>query len=127
MPIHVNSIGAFTFFDLVGTIYPRQEQLEIIERPGVDGSGARRSGARGKPFVLVSVAYYTDWTDYHMSLYEYKDLVGQDPQTLTRNDEDYGTFLVLEVTEVQPPQAVMNVAGDPTKQVRGVTRWTMLG
>jgi hypothetical protein len=127
VPILVNSIGSAVFFDLIGTIYLRQEQIEVIERPGVDGSGARKSGARGKPFQLLAVSYHDSWSAFHTAMTAFKAYPGTDPQTLTRNGESYGSFLVLDVMEARPPQAVLNVAGSPSSQVRAETAWTLLG
>lgn len=127
MPIHTNSIGSFTFFDLVGSIYPRQEQIEVIERPGVNGSGARKTGARGKPFVLLSITYFDDFSDAASELTSYKAYVGDALHTVTRNSVNLGDFLVLEVTEATPPMAVLNVAGSPSSQVRAEHRWRLLG
>lgn len=126
MPVHVNSIDSFTFADLVGTTYFSQQEIELIPRPGVDGLGARRSGVRGKPFVMVSICYHADFTTAAASLAEYTDLVGHNPVSLTRNSVDMGNFLVLEVTEHKPPQAVINVAGYPGAQCRAEVKWSLV-
>lgn len=127
MPVHVNSIGSFTFFDLDGDVFLRQQGLEIIDRPGVPGSGARRLAERGQPFVLKSTQYYEDWTDFRTTLASYVALVGQDPQTVIQFDEDWGTYLVLTGVVALEKHAVMNVAGAPGKTVRAVVRWPLLG
>lgn len=127
MPIHVNSIGSHIFFDLTGTIDLRQQEMEDLEWGGVDGTGFRLNGARGKPFQLRSIAYYNDWADYHTQFLAYAAESANNPINLIRNDESYGTFKVKRVVEAVPPQAVINVAGAPGKQVRGEFVWILQG
>ncbi len=125
MPVHVNSIGEAVFFDLIGALSPKQETLEIIERPGVDGCGARRMGTRGKPIEFLSISYHTSFTTALEFLQASKTLVGDDPQTVIRNDVTLGTFLVLSVEEATPAYAVVNVAGSPGSECRLEMKWTL--
>jgi hypothetical protein len=129
MPVQTNSIGDFTFIDLVGTIYLRQESLEVIERPGVVGTGFRKLAARGKPFELVSINYVWDFATARTALIAYNALVGEDPVAVIRNSINYGTFVVLNVTEAEPPFAVYNVIGTPdtSVQVRQTIKWQLHG
>jgi hypothetical protein len=124
MPIHDNSIGAESFQDLIGTIAPRQKQIEIIERPGVDDFGARNSGKRGKPFELVSIGYYESFESFHNKMADYLDLKDS-LQILTRNSVIYGNVIIEEITEHKQPQAVLNVAGAPGMQCRAELQWKM--
>lgn len=126
MPVHTNSIGAQTVFDLVGTIYSRQQQIEVIDRPGVDGSGARLTGARGKPFMLTSVAYHATFTAAKTAMTAYVALK-LSLQEVIRNGVSYGNFIVLDVAEATPPYSVLNVAGSPGSTVRAEVKWTLLG
>src|SRR4051812_13461371 len=110
MPVHTNSIGDAIFYDLIGTIYSPQQQVEIIERPGVSGSGARLTGSRGKPFDLISTTYHTNFSAAQDAMEAYVTLKTS-LQYLVRNTIEYGLHIVLDVAEASPPFAVVNVAG----------------
>lgn len=120
-----NTIGTAEFFDLVGTVYPRQPQIELIERPGVDDVGARFNGTRGKPFRLLSVTYFASF-DYAYAEFSSYIALKQTLQVLTRNSTTIGNVLVIEVAEAKPPQAVYNVAGAPGAQCRAEVLWTLI-
>lgn len=128
MPVHTNSINGFLFLEMQGPPYLRQQQLEIIERPGVDGSGVRRLGKRGKPFQLQTTNYLADFSEAHNAMLAYKDLVGDDPVSLTRRTVSEGTFLVLEVVE-RNCYAIFNSLGgfDGGEEVCHEVIWTLLG
>jgi hypothetical protein len=125
MPVLENSIGTAEFQDLVGTIYPRQAQIELIDRPGVDGVGARNTGTKGKPFKLVSVTYHANFAAAASAMTDYIALKSS-LQILVRNDEVFGSALVQDVTEATPPQAVYNVAGAIGAQCRAEVEWTLV-
>ncbi len=125
MPVLENSIGTAEFQDLVGTVYPRQAQIELIDRPGVDGVGARNTGTKGKPFKLMSVAYHDNFAAAITFLSDCLTLKGS-LQILVRNGEVLGSVLVQDVTESKPPQAIYNVAGAPGKQCRAELAWTLV-
>lgn len=128
MPL-ANLIDDFEFFDLQGAIVYRQEQLEIFERAGVNGSGIRRLGQRGEPFELVSVQFHEDFAAALAALQDYGDLAGTDPVELVRNGESHGDYLVLNVKEIAT-EAVSTICADgvdPTYQIRQTVRWRLLG
>lgn len=125
MPVLTNSIGGYTFFDLLGVIYASQQQVELIDRPGVDGSGARLTGKRGKPFSLVSVTYYANFTAAKTAMATFVAMKTS-LQNLTRNSVSYGNYIVLEIAEAKPPFAVINVAGAGGAQCRAEVKWTLV-
>ncbi len=125
MPVLENSIGTAEFQDLVGTVYPRQAQIELIDRPGVDGVGARNTGTKGKPFKLVSVAYHDNFDSATAAMADYITLKSS-LQILVMNGTLLGSVLVQDVTEANPRQAVYNVAGAPGKTSRAEVEWTLV-
>ncbi len=128
MPVLTNSIGTYEFLEIQGAPHLRQEQLELIERAGVDGSGVRKLGARGKPFQIRTINYETDFAAAKSKMDNYKALVGADPVELIRQDETEGTFLVLGVIEEQR-YAIMNAVGGLVggEECCHIVNWTMLG
>lgn len=124
MPVHVNSIGSYTFIDLQGIIDPRSEQLELLNRPGYDGTIARKTGSRGEPFMVQTVTYCTDFSVAKDAVLLYKSLIGEDPQTVIRYTVNHGDFLVLRVREVSCRVMVNSTSGF---NVRLVCAWELLG
>ena len=78
------------------------------------------------PFVLTTICYHTSFASYRLDLESYLTSVGTGPVQLIRNGVDQGDFIVMDITEAQPPQAVYSVAGAPDKQCRSVLRWTLI-
>ncbi len=126
MPVQFNSIGANDFQDLVGTVYPKQAQIEVIERPGVDSLGARNNGSRGKPFKLVSITYHDNFDRAAEALSDYAVDTKGSLVVLVKNSTVYGNVIVLDVAESTPAQAVYNVAGAPGKGCRAEVEWTLV-
>lgn len=144
MPVLQNSLSdnadvdaatvAVRFDSLSGEVVLRGEELEVINRPGVIGSGVRKLAARGKPFELASVVYCLNWDSVKTVSEYYKTLIGMDPLYLVKQDVKWGTFLVLDV-EVTNSQAVYSICGDtvfkdyfPTPlEIRLEAKWKLLG
>jgi hypothetical protein len=130
MPVHTNSIGSFDFIAMEGTVFLRQQELEIIKRPGVNGVGARRLGEQGKPFDIVTVNYEAtlqaaaNKLDDYIALKNASNLVA-----LVYHDIPYGFFLLLEVKEAKPPYAIMSAIGGFTggEQACHEVTWTFIG
>ncbi len=125
MPVLENSIGVAEFQDLVGTVYPRQMQIELIDRPGTNSIGARNTGTKGKPFRLVSTAYHDSFDAASQFLIDCTTLKDS-LQILVMNGTLLGSVMVVEVAEHKPRQAVYNVAGAPGKQCRAELAWTLI-
>jgi hypothetical protein len=129
MPVHSNSIGDFEFLSMEGQVFYRQQEIEVIDRPGVTGSGARRLGRRGKPFTVLTMNYEANLlaAEAKMQMYiemkDTEDLVG-----LVRHDVPEGFFLVLEVRE-QSRYAITNSIGGLVggEECCHEVAWTLLG
>jgi len=113
---------------LQGNIGLRTEQLEIFSRPGIDGAGARKTGSRARPVTLRSISYVADWTAAKAALVAYQGLIGQDPKTVIQHSINWGSFLVLNVSQTEA-RAVENAIGTivATPTVRLVCDWSILG
>ncbi len=73
------SIGDFTFVCLKGQPGVVQQEIELITRPGVDGTGLLRTGRRGQPFDLET-GVDTQTLEAGRTLFnQYKALSGTDP------------------------------------------------
>lgn len=134
MPVHTNSIGDFQFLEIQGPPYLRQEQVELIERDGVDGSGVRKLGKRGKPFQVTTINYVESYDVAKSKMAEYKDSVADDPVELIRQGTSEGTFTVLGVVE-RERYAIFNALGGIQEDEQNpvnhecchVVVWTLLG
>lgn len=134
MPVHTNSIGGYRFLELQGVPYLRQEQLELVERDGVDGTGVRKLGKRGKPFQFVSVNYEESFATAAAKMLEYIDLVGLGPVDIVRNSIEEGGFVVLSVVERERYAIFSQLGGiqeDEDHPVNleccHIVAWTLLG
>jgi len=127
-----NSIGAKQFVEMTGAIFYRQEQIEVINRPGVDGSGLRKLGKRGRPFTLVTKQYFATLYDAFDAIFNawtgYKTFIGTTTYTVTRNGVNHGDYAVLDVQEVATIP-VVNPCGNATSTHTAllVCKWTLLG
>lgn len=134
MPVHINKIGEFQFLEMEGSPELRKQRLEIIERFGVDGSGVRKTGKRGRPFQIRTMNYEESFESAKAKFDLYKLLIGDDHQEWIRQSVSEGTFLVLDVVE-QDRYAIFNSIGgiqdDPDHPVNHecchVVVWTLLG
>jgi len=128
MPVHLNTIGYFQFLSMEGPPFLRQEQLELIERAGVDGTAVRKTGKRSKPFEIVTLNYEASLQSAHNKMLEYKAMVGDDPVEWVRHSVSEGTWLVLEVRE-RERYAIFNSLGGLVggEQCCHVVSWTLLG
>jgi hypothetical protein len=133
MPVHTNSIGDFSFLEMRGSPFLRQQDLEIIERDGVNGSGVRRLGLRGKPFQLETTNYLHDFATALAAMDAYKEAVGDDPVPLIRHSENEGNFIVLGVAErdcyaiFSAIGGIVSVDNPLPHEVCQIVSWTLLG
>lgn len=128
MPVYINKIGDFQFLEMDGVFHLRQQELEPITRVGIDGTGLRRLGERGKPFEVVTLNYEADFDSAEDKVDEYLELVGSDPVAVIRFSESEGDFFVLQVREQRPPFAIFNSLGGLVggEQVCHLVSWTLL-
>lgn len=130
MPVHVNKLSPsagteFFFIDIQGSPDLRGEQVELFARPGYDGVVARKTGSRGDPFTIRTVAYWPSFIAARTALQTYKAAIGTDPWELWKYSISYGTFLILKVREIEC-RAMVNCTL-PGYSVRTVHEWELLG
>lgn len=102
MALPLNQLGDFTFITLVGNPVALSEQLELIQRSGLDGTMLRKLGKRGTPFELVGQVDVADLAAGRELYRQYLALKGADPVPLTWHDcestaEDGALVAVLDV------------------------------
>ncbi|RLC36458.1 hypothetical protein DRH27_05190 [Candidatus Falkowbacteria bacterium] len=79
----LNRIGIFTFDVMEGVWRGSQEQTEIIQRPGVDGSGLFLMGRKGHDITIQTAVCLTD-RQRAVEIYGlYEDAVGSLPVEVT--------------------------------------------
>ena len=98
----VFQIGPHTFLTLDGTPPMREQEGQIIVRPGVAGLAFWLTGERGQPFTLVSRVDCASKADALAKRYEYRQLVLAGKQSLIWGDhnletEDGAKVMVLAV------------------------------
>lgn len=123
-----NPDTAYLFEALVGRIVTVSKQLQVIERPGVDGHGLRDTGTRAQPFTLQGMEYVESRAAADTQLAAYKDLqaLGGGVQ-VTQGGIDYSPFDVLDVQFRGEPRqvarAVSQLVTNPTHML--ATVWTL--
>ncbi len=125
-----NQIDTNLFCSIEGAIFYRQEQLEVQNRPGVDGALIRRLGAHGIPFELTTKSYHASYTAARNALAAFDDYPGTAPVTLTRNGVSHGDYYVLSVYEVRTIPVVNptgHVVPDANATVCLIAKWKLLG
>lgn len=128
MPFHLHAIGPFTFDALRGEIHLEREENEVIVRPGVDGSGIRRLGQRGRPFVVETMRYETSYASAEIVLHGYQELIRLDPLQVIKNSiasRDLHQVLEVEKVAISPcTTAVGTIVANPSAIL--IARWTLL-
>lgn len=128
MPIHTNTIGAYSFEDIRGQLQPKQQQLEVIVRPGLRGESTRKTGVRGTPFQITTLHYVLDWDAAQDAMVTYLDLIHAGaPVEVIQHSLSYGYFKVLQVAQVEA-RACVNVIGQlvPNAELLQMVAWTLL-
>lgn len=128
MGVLTNSIGLYNFDDLRGNIPRRSQQLQIFNRPGIDGIVARKTGSRTGAVRITTHHYVLNWQAARDSIDAYKTLIGADPVTIIQHDVNYGTYLIASVEQVEA-RAAFNTIGSlvANAQVKQVVAWTIWG
>lgn len=116
MAVIVNQIGSFQFIELQGQPDQVMEQIEIIQRLGVDGVGLRKLGARGVPFQLHSRVDANTMGAARVGMNRYKRLIGGDPVSLYWNGLDISggesvNVAVLKVRQSRLQRIATSVGG----------------
>lgn len=113
-----NSIGQYQFAVLQGVPGVLTDNVQVIQRPNVDGIALRGLGYRGTPFTVRSVTDVDDLDDGRQTLVTYLTLVGADPVQLIINDVDYYSNEGLNVAVLRVAQERLTKA---TSIVGGLT------
>lgn len=88
----------FPFLHLTGDIAGIQQQLEVIERPGVNGVGVYLTGLRGEPFGMESSCDYGTRAAAWQAYAAYVSRVGTRLSLYKYGGQYLGDFLVMKVT-----------------------------
>lgn len=126
MPVHTNTIDAYQFEDIRGSLQPRSEELEIFARPGKDDTTVRLTGVRGRPTQIITVHYVADFTAAKNALSSYVQLKDGASYEIVQHSISFGDFRILDVVEVES-RAVANVIGSLISgaTVRQICQWTV--
>lgn len=88
-------LGDFSFINLTRALSRPVERLEREIRLGTSGVTFWRTGKRGEPFQLASVADVADVDAAQDLLAEYEDLVGGDPVNAIWADRAHESLVVV--------------------------------
>ena len=124
-------IGDEELFSIAGMPELPKQQLQIVERPGVDGAGLFDLGKHGKPFQVVSKCDYADIQAAHDAAARYCALIEGPPLQIVHGDVNYSGYGVyFQVLDVKagPPRGLVNAAGgvNPPSQAWMEAAWTLL-
>jgi hypothetical protein len=121
----------YLFTDLQGVIAASNEQLEVIERFGIDSHGIRKTGKRGRPFQMLSIEYFAgDASTVFAQINLYRALIGAAHGVkLVQNDLALWAYDVLDAQFAQPVRKIGRLANalTPTADIEMRTLWTLKG
>lgn len=126
MPVHTNTIDAYEFEDIRGSLQPRSEELEVFSRPGKDETTVRLTGVRGRPVQIQTMHYVASFEAARNFLSSYVQLKDGDNYEIVQHTVSFGDFRILDVVQVSA-RAVTNVVGAilPGATVEQVCQWTV--
>jgi hypothetical protein len=126
MPVHTNTIDAYQFEYIRGSLQPRSEELEVFTRPGKDDTTIRLTGVRGRPVQIQTMHYVADFQAAKDALSAYAQLKDGSQYEIVQHSISHGDYRILDVVQVSA-RAVTNVNGslltNPT--VEQVCMWTV--
>lgn len=98
-------IGSFYFLSIDGVPPVRQQQPQVIVRPGVDGVSFWLTGSRGVPFTVRTRVDCESKDDAFAKRYEYSQVVGVGKLPMVWGDqsmflEDNAQVMVLAVRPI---------------------------
>jgi hypothetical protein len=126
MPVHTNTIDAYEFEDIRGSLQPRSEELEVFSRPGLDDTTVRLTGVRGRPTQIQTMHYVADFTAAKNALSAYVQLKDGNNYEIIQHSVSFGDFRILDVVQVSA-RAVTNVVGSLISgaTVEQICQWTV--
>jgi len=99
----MNSIGSEQFVEIVGAPDLAKMRLELVERPGVDGTGIWETGIRGKPFTLTTRVDAEDLRAAIEAFGRYCAMPESGPVDVVLQDVSYLTYGInFQVLDVRP-------------------------
>jgi hypothetical protein len=120
-----NKIGTEEFVSIIGTWIPPAEQVEVDQRPGVDGTQVTKVGKKGRPFTVLTRVDTNDYPAAHDALQRYQGLIDGEPITMIQGGVSSDTLgFKVQILDVQPRriQAIKNPSGAGAKSSDG-TGW----
>lgn len=100
-----NQIGQFTFVKLSGEIQPPGPKVEVVQRPGLNGTAWRYIGFKGDPFMMESISFVTQNVDTHQLLINYRQSVGGSYTMVDSCGDNWDVF--VEDVRIQQPRFVI--------------------
>lgn len=118
-PGDTDATKEYDFQDLQGNPIRATEQIQVIQRRGVDYHGIRQTGKRGRPFTLRSIEYITWAGDLASTLEDawdrvvlYEALKGASLGVkVTQRDQAFWPCDVIAVEPQTPPFEIAGAAG----------------
>lgn len=130
MAIPLNQLGPYQFITIEGVpLLPRAES-EVISRPGVDGLGFLKTGARGKQFSLRTIADVANWATAQTINTQYHQLTNSALVDLIFGGVNYSTisirFNVLDVEVTRIKKVSTSVGGLAAGQAIIEATWQLV-
>jgi len=99
MPKLTQEIDTTRFDDMRGRPPAMSQQIDILERKGIDGTGARRHGTRSRQGKIITHKFHTDFVSARVALQAYLLFVGANPVKITQHGVSQGYYLIESVIE----------------------------
>ena len=129
-----HKIGQYSFDAMHGEPQPPMERLAILQRNDRDGTGLKKTGAKGQPFALRTITFLADRSLADERHRQYTQLAGEDPQTLiygdvASEDRQY-KVAVLDVRKLSNKQneTIVGAGGvsDGSSGAKLICQWTLI-
>jgi hypothetical protein len=110
------SLGPFQFISLCRVEDPSapppipQQQLELIQRRGVNGTGFAQTGVRANQFQMLSKVDAVDFPSAVNQAYQYQAAAGNQPLSIVWADQSFDAFNVQYVVLMAEPRKVRQLA-----------------
>ena len=115
MTLPVNQIGPFQFVTLEGVPVLPYRHAELIERPGVNGSGFLSTGIRGDEFELTSGVDVVSWAAALAAENAYRQICNDSIWDVIKGGMAYSSlsigFVVRSVIVTEKKRIALSVGG----------------
>lgn len=99
MPTLTQKINTTLFDDMRGRPPVMSPQIDVLERKGIDGTGARRHGTRSRQGKITTHKFHETFATARTALQAYVLLIGADPVQITQHGVLQGYYLIEAVVE----------------------------